>query len=406
MSSVVKNVKTKELWMRRWTLHSFFYSLAITASTTFYQAYAIRILKYNVDEVGSLTFVNISAIALGNFIGLLLVYRFRGKRVILWKVFALINLLMWSTSGFADLTKVKWLFPFFIGVAQLAGSIGSLAYSDTIADMVLREKSIGVFSKVNVFTTTATLIGLTAGVTIFSVISDVVLAYRIYYTLSFISSLISIAFLLSLWTVTESPSLNVTPKLVASKFKEITRQEDVKHYMLYMLILTFSVNLPSALWNYYLIKVFKGDESWISINSISSTLTSMLGYYIISKLHEKLEPKKVVVASTAFISVLPTMFLFAPSLPQQILFNAYSGFTWAFLNNMINIYNLYLANNDNRIYFLAMLGILNNLTASTATKIGSSIASIGVEYMRAVFIASSLGRLASMFYALKKLDNV
>lgn len=406
MSSVVKNVKTKELWMRRWTLHSFFYSLAITASTTFYQAYAIRILKYNVDEVGSLTFVNISAIALGNFIGLLLVYRFRGKRVILWKVFALINLLMWSTSGFADLTKVKWSFPFFIGVAQLAGSIGSLAYSDTIADMVLREKSIGVFSKVNVFTTTATLIGLTAGVTIFSVISDVVLAYRIYYTLSFISSLISIAFLLSLWTVTESPSLNVTPKLVASKFKEITRQEDVKHYMLYMLILTFSVNLPSALWNYYLIKVFKGDESWISINSISSTLTSMLGYYIISKLHEKLEPKKVVVASTAFISVLPTMFLFAPSLPQQILFNAYSGFTWAFLNNMINIYNLYLANNDNRIYFLAMLGILNNLTASTATKIGSSIASIGVEYMRAVFIASSLGRLASMFYALKKLDNV
>jgi len=35
-------------------------------------------------------------------------------------------------------------------------------------------------------------------------------------------------------------------------------REGVRYYVLFMALSTFSVNLLAAIWNYYLIKVFKG----------------------------------------------------------------------------------------------------------------------------------------------------
>jgi len=103
---------------------------------------------------------------------------------------------------------------------------------------------------------------------------------------------------------------------------------------------------------------------------------------------------------------MPSLYLLCHTLPMQLAFNTYTGFTWAFFNNMSNIYNLYLAGSEDRVYLLAVLGVFNNLAASTASKVGSSIASNGLVYMQLVFILSSIGRFTSMIYAAKKLKGV
>jgi len=400
------NPSSAEAWLKRWIIHSFFYSLATSLPGSLYQAYAIRVLGYGIDDVGSLTFINIMAIALGNLAGLIIVYRYRRRRLTIWKTFTSLNLLLWSTSGFTDLTGLRGVFPLFIGLAQFTGSIGGLAYSDTIADVVPRERSIRVFGRVNVYTTMASLTSLISGATAFRLISDLTLAYRVCYTLSLASAVASMSLLLSLWSISERPSLGITLGSTVSKFREVMNREGVRYYVLFMALFTFSVNLPAALWNYYLIKVFKGDETWITMNNISNTLASMLGSYTVSRLHGRLEPRRVIIASTALISTMPSLYLLCHTLPMQIAFNTYTGFTWAFFNNMSNIYNLYLAGGEDRVYLLAVLGVFNNLAASTASKVGSSIASNGLVYMQLVFIFSSIGRFTSMIYAAKKLKGV
>ncbi|MEM4909890.1 MAG: permease, partial [Ignisphaera sp.] len=81
----------KYYWI--WVIHSIFYSFAFTFSTAFYQAYAIRVLGYSVDELGNITFLNLAAISLGSFVSPILVNRYRHRRVVLWKVFTSLNII-------------------------------------------------------------------------------------------------------------------------------------------------------------------------------------------------------------------------------------------------------------------------------------------------------------------------
>jgi len=47
---------------------------------------------------------------------------------------------------------------------------------------------------------------------------------------------------------------------------------------------------------------------------------------------------------------MSSLYLFCHILPMQLAFNAYTGSTWTFFNNMSNIYNLYLAGSEDRVY--------------------------------------------------------
>jgi len=391
--------------MRRWIAHSFFYSFSTSLSTVFYQAYAIRALNYNIEELGTLTFINISALSLGGFVGLLLVYRFREQRLILWKLFTSLNLIAWATSGFTDLTGIKLLFPLLVFIAQFSGSIGGLAYSDTIADVVPREDSIRVFSYVGVYTSAATLIGLVTGTVLFSLMHYTV-AYRIIYTVALCTALVSAWFLLTLWKLASRPSIKITLKDLAARFQRVVRSEGVKHYMVFITTYTFSVNLPAALWNYYIIRVFKGSEVWISVNSIASTLATVVGNYIVSKLHRLIKPRTVLITAAILIIPIPVLFLLASTITLQALLHLYSGFVWSFLNNMANIYNLYIAGGEDRVYFLSILSVFNNLSAATASRVGASIATLGLLHLQAVFILSALGRTASVIYAQRRLRSI
>ncbi|MEM2851902.1 MAG: permease, partial [Ignisphaera sp.] len=70
------------------------------------------------------------------------------------------------------------------------------------------------------------------------------------------------------------------------------------------------------------------------------------------------------------------------------------------------IYNLYIAGEHERIYMLSMLGIVSNLAAATASKLGSFIASVNLIAMQSTFIVSFIGRLLMYIYGRRKLPSI
>jgi MFS family permease len=393
-------------YYRIWVNHSIFYSFSATISTIFYQAFAIRILGYDVNELGSLTFINLASLALGNLLSPVFLYRYRNRRVILWKIFASINITSWGLTGFSDIVPSRYALYLFIALAQFTGAVGNLAYSDTIADMIPKEVSIKIFSKVNTFLTSSALVALTSTTALFGVMGPNILSYRICYTISLITALISISFLLMMKDLTKRAPIKLTLNDIYKGYQNIFNNGRIKGYIIFMVMFTFFTNLPGALWNYYIINIFNGSETWISINNITSTLALALGNFVLSKLYHRIDPKKIFVSSTIPISLVPLLFLMAYTMTYQALLNLFSGFSWSAFNLVAGIYNLYIAGDRERIYMLSMLGISTNLAAATASKIGSSIASINLILMQIVFIASFVGRLSMYIYGKRKVPNI
>uniref|UniRef100_A0A7C5XHN6 Permease n=1 Tax=Ignisphaera aggregans TaxID=334771 RepID=A0A7C5XHN6_9CREN len=393
-------------YYRVWVNHSIFYSFSATISTIFHQAYAIRILGYDVNELGSLTFINLAFLALGNLISPVFLYRYRSRRVVLWKIFTSINIASWSLTGFSDILPSRYILYLFVALAQFTGAVGNLAYSDTIADMVPKEESIKIFSKVNTFFTSSALVALTSTTALFGVMGPRILSYRICYTASLITALISISFLLMMRDLTRRESTKLTLNDIYKGYQNVFNNGRIRGYIIFMIAFTFFINLPGALWNYYIINVFNGSETWISINNITGTLALALGNFVLSKFYHRIDPKRIFISTTIPISLVPLLFLMANTMTYQALLNLYSGFSWSAFNLVAGIYNLYIAGGHERIYMLSMLGISANLAAATASKIGSSIASINLISMQIVFIASFIGRLSMYIYGKRRVPNI
>jgi len=264
---------------------------------------------------------------------------------------------------------------------------------------------VRVFGRAGFYNSLATLLSLAYSTLVFRAVPYAE-AYRVVYATAAASGAASSALLLSLWKTTVREPVKITLRDVAIRFRSVVSDDRVRNYMVFIASYTFSVNLVTAVWNYYLITVFKGDEVWISVNNISYTLATITGNYVVSKLHYKLNPQRVLVASSYFIVFIPAAFLLSPTLPLQALLNYYSGFTWAFFNNMANIYNLYIAGSGERVLVISTLGVVNNLVAATASRLGAYLGSHSLAHLQAVFIISALARLASAVYGHRKLKPV
>ncbi|MEM1532608.1 MAG: MFS transporter [Desulfurococcaceae archaeon] len=390
-----------------WLLYSAFYSFSTTMSTVFYQSYAIRVLNFEVEDLGNVTSLNIAMIALGNFNGLYLLHKFRDKRLMLWRISIGLNAVLWSLIGFTDLIKGgHYLFYACVALAQFSGAMGGLASSDTIADMIPKDLSVKVFSKLNTYVTAASFMSLSTAVAVFNFMGISVYSYRVCYGLSMISAITSAGLLSLIKDLNVRKSTAVNFKVFVNGFKEIFDDTDLRNYASLMAMFMFAANLPAALWNYYLITVFRGDEVWISVNNILNVFALTLGSYVLSKRSHKLNPRKTLVYSITPISFVPVVFLISPTMASQALMNFYSGLSWSGFNLMTSIYNLYLPRESNRLYFLSTIGIVNNSSAALASRLGAYVASVSLTAMQLVFIASCIGRLLSLIYAKRKLPNI
>jgi len=390
-------------WIKRWMAHSALYSFSVTLSTVFYQTYAIRVLGFDVVGLGNLTLLNLAAIALGNLVGPWIVYSNRSRRATIWKVFAAANLLCWGSVGFSDLVGGYMLY-ILVFAAQLSGAVGGLASSDTVADAVPKEVSVKVFSRLSVFSTAANFAALTFSTILFTTQGYRVVSYRVVYSASLASAAASLTVLATLKDLNPKSSEKTSIKILVQGYRAILKDGGKKGYLVFTLLVTATTSLPGALWNYYILKVFGGNETWISVNNIASTLGSTVGSYLFSKfVAHRFEARRVLYTSTIPISAVPLIFLVSPTMLSQALMNFYSGLAWSAYNILVGVYNLYLPREGERLYLISLMGVLNNAAAAASTRLGASIASISLTAMQLVFVASGLGRLTGFVYGRKKL---
>jgi hypothetical protein len=389
--------------LKLWRAEAATYQFSTSISTTLVQAYAIRVLHFDVDLLGLLVFLQIGSVSLGYLVGSVLVATLRKRRILLWKVPGALNRVLWATVGFSHLlperVRVGYLLA-SVATAQFAGSVAGIAAGDVGADLVSRERAVRFYSSLNSIALLANCLGLATATTIFYIVPvhSATEAYTVAYGTALASSITSTALLATLEDLNPpSSSTGVTETL--REFARVSRDSDCSSYVGLVALFAAVVNLPGALWNYYLLTVFRGSESWITLKAVTANLSQAVGYRLWGEILRRVGTRRGLYVGIALTSPIPVAFILAPTLWSQLAVEVYSGFVWAAYNLANNIYTLYLPRRESRVYFIALLNLASNAVASVTSRLGASIASLGLQPMNAVFIASTVGRVVSSVVA-------
>ncbi|MCX8185074.1 MAG: hypothetical protein RMI56_03320 [Sulfolobales archaeon] len=390
-----------------WRVESATYNFSVGISTTMAQAYAIKVLDFDLNLLGTMVLIQLGSVGLGYFFGSILVPAFRARRILFWKLFGILNRCLWASIGFTHLLPEQHrvsLFLLNIAVAQLSGSIAGVASGDVGADLVGKERAVKFFGSISSLNMVANSLALATATTFFSFLSEGD-SYIASYIVSLVFSIVSSVFLLMLKDLSPSISGRSLREIVAD-FSDIARNSDYSSYTMIVTVFTFIVNLPGALWNYYLLNVLGGNETWVTLKAIAANLSQSLGFRVWSRVSRIIGLKKTLYTGIILTSPIPVAFTILPTLPGQLALEIYSGFVWAAYHLANNIYTLYLPKRASRVYFIALLNISSNTLASAASRLGASIASISLAAMNAVFTASTIGRIFMSIIAKRAAPDV
>jgi len=399
--------KERSRLLTLWRVESATYNFSMSISTTIAQAYAIKVLKFDLELLGTMVLIHLGTLGVGYLLGSVAVSVFRNRRILFWKLMGSLNRCLWALTGFSHNLPAEhrvWTFLTAIATAQLSGSIAVVASGDVGADLVSREKAIKFFSSLSSINLVANSLGLAATTAFFNILPEEE-GYITTYSASLVFSAISSGFLLMLKDI-DPPASRTSFRDLVKDFTDVTGSSSCTSYVKVATLFTFIVNLPGALWNYYLLNVFGGNETWVTLKAIAANLSQSAGFRAWSRISRRMGLKKTLYVGIALTSPIPAAFIFLPNLPGQIALEAYSGFVWAAYNLANNIYTLYLPKRALRVYFIAVLNIAGNTLASAASRLGASLASVSLVAMNSVFIASTLGRVATSVLARKSAPDV
>jgi len=389
--------------LKLWRAETATYQFSTSISTTLAQAYAIRVLHFDVDRLGLLVFLQVGSVSLGFLVGSLLVATLRRRRILLWKAFGAVNRVLWATVGFSHLLPEEAGAGYLLAVvatAQFAGSVAGIAAGDVGADLVSRERAVRFYSSLNSLALLANCLGLATATALFYLVParSALEAYTVAYGTALASSLASTA-LLAMLDDLNTPSSSARAEHALRGFVNVSKSPECSNYVKLVTLFTAVVNLPGALWNYYLLTVFRGSESWITLKAIAANLSQAVGFRLWGEVFRRVGTRRGLYVGIALTSPIPTAFIFAPTLWAQLAVEVYSGFVWAAYNLANNVYTLYLPRRESRVYFIALLNLASNAVASVASRLGASVASLGLQPMNAVFVASTVGRLTASLVA-------
>lgn len=399
--------KERSRLLTLWKAESATYNFSVSISSTMAQAYAIKVLRFDLELLGTMVLVHLSTLGIGYLLGSIVVSLLRNRRILFWKVLGALNRCLWALLGFSHSVPEEhrvWAFLTALATAQLSGSIAGVASGDVGADLVSREKALRFFSTLSSLNMVANSMGLVTATVYFNVLPEEE-GYVAAYSTSLVFSIVSTGLLLMLKDVNPHTSGKSVKELLRD-VSEVARNDDCSSYIKAATLFTFIVNLPGALWGYYLLNVLGGNETWITLKAIAANLSQSAGFRVWSRVSRRVGLKRTLYIGIALTSPIPAAFILLPSLPGQIALEVYSGFVWAAYNLANNIYTLYLPERALRVYFIAISNIATNSLASAASRLGASLASISLPTMNAVFIASTVGRVVAAVLARRIVPNV
>jgi len=377
-------------------------NLSTSISLTMAQPYAIKLLDFDLQLLGTMVLLQLGMAGVGYVFGSILLSLFRSRRIIFWKLFGTLHRCLWALAGFTHFLPKEYGASFFltsVAVAQFSGSLAGIASGDVGADIVSKERALKFYSSLNSLGLASNSAGLIITTAIFSFLPSNE-GYLVAYTLSMSSAVASSVFL-NLLRDPNPPSKGSVSDVLRG-FNDSLKDQDSNSYIITVTLFTLAVNLPGALWNYYLLTVIKGAETWVTLKAIAANISQSIGFRVWGRISRKLGLKRTLYVSIALTSPIPAVFTFLYTLEGQVALEMYSGFVWAGYNLANNIYTLYLPKRTTRVYFIAVINATSNVIASATSRLGAQIASISLGAMNAVFYSSTAGRLLLSLIAKRK----
>ncbi|MFN4046512.1 MAG: hypothetical protein ACK4H7_04145, partial [Acidilobaceae archaeon] len=186
--------------LRKYVIETTTYNFSVNISSNLANALAMRYLGFDIVSLGVLTSLRTLSAGFGGLAGLPLIYKFRGRRLLLWLVFGSINRVGWALLIVSVFLPPPWGSIYLVAAVtavQAAGSVAGLASADTLADMVKPSMAARFFGSVGSLNNLVSLLALILTIVVFK-FYDVNTAYRILYFTALITALISTVVLASI----------------------------------------------------------------------------------------------------------------------------------------------------------------------------------------------------------------
>jgi len=331
-------------------------------------------------------------------IALPLIYRFREHRLKLWLIFGGLNRIGWALSIFTvllphPLDSIALIA--LVSVVQISGAVAGIASTDTLADMIRPSAATRFLSVVSSINNIVALLALILSLVIFNTTS-IDRAYWVLYIVALASAVISTVALASLKDVKVARgdgSTLANPLDLILKFKSVVLETPTaRRYLTVTSAFHLAVNIPAPFWDYYIMVVIGGDESWVTVKNITMLSSKALALRILAPLIDSMGAKRSLYISMTAVSPIPLLYYNATSVLELVGTSVFSSIAWTPWDVVSALYVYYLVSDDRRPAFTSLQNISSNMAATLGSAIGSWIgAHLGIYH---VFLASSILRLA------------
>lgn len=280
-------------------------------------------------------------------------------------------ILMYAIVPFLDKNIQPLVFIVITGLLSVPMSIYINSFQSLTGDLFLPEErahALGEKSKYSVVTSVV-VIGLTGQILtrLPNSPGQTLTLYQVFFLLAFILTFIEFGALSKLKPVKES--INSTDP-VKQVMKEIFSKKDYLLFVTCSLLFHFGWQMGWPLFSIYTISVLGADESWLSIISLASMTTMLIGHNYWPKLINKYGNATIIAICTVGMSITPLLYIASKNLYVLTLMAAFTGiFTsgtiTVLLSSVLEVIPL-----KNRIIYMGVYTTFTNISLSIAPLIG------------------------------------
>jgi len=164
---------------------------------------------------------------------------------------------------------------------------------------------------------------------------------------------------------------------------------------LVMVVWNFSINIAGPFFNVYMVQNLKFTATMVGVQSIVSTVASLIVQRRVGRLADRLGFRRVMLISMILIPILPAGWVFITHFWQVIALNAFGGLAWGAFNLVSFNFLLSIIPESQRARYSAIYQILITLALALGAAFGSWV--VTQWGYQAIFAASAIGRIVAVF---------
>ncbi len=118
-----------------------------------------------------------------------------------------------------------------------------------------------------------------------------------------------------------------------------------------------AVNIPAPFWDYYIMVVIGGDESWVTVKNITMLSSKALALRILAPLIDSMGAKRslyISMIAVSPISLLSLLYYNSTSVLELVGTSVFSSIAWAPWDVASALYVYYLVSDDRRPAFTSL----------------------------------------------------